>query len=106
MQPAAPAMQPPSRPKIDTSRLDRARPVVALTDQWCIYTRPIPGHEMLGTVSMAARGETHTFALARRERDGVLCAATDGVATPLNRQDKAQKALAAAQGATGDTPVG
>ena len=92
-------MQPPSRPKIDTSSLDRARPVVALTDQWRIYSPPIPGHEMLGTVSMAARGETHTFALARRERDGVLCAATDGVATPLNRQDKVQKSLAAAQGA-------
>jgi hypothetical protein len=87
----------PQRPRLDTSRLDRSRPVVTLTDQWRIYTQPIPGHEMLGTVSMAARGETHTFALARRERDGVLCAATDGVATPLNRQDKVAKALAAAK---------
>jgi hypothetical protein len=87
----------PQYSRLDTSRLDRSRPVVALTDQWRVYTQPIPGHEMLGTVSMAARGETYTFALARRERDGVLCAATDGVATPLNRQDKVAKALAAAQ---------
>ena len=91
----------PQYSRLDTSRLDRSRPVVALTDQWRVYTQPIPGHEMLGTVSMTARGETYAFALARRECDGVLCAATDGVATPLNRQDKVAKALAAAQGDDG-----
>src|SRR5690349_16485423 len=59
-----PLMTFPQYSRLDTSRLDRSRPVVALTDQWRVYTQPIPGHEMLGTVSMTARGETYTFALA------------------------------------------
>jgi hypothetical protein len=52
---------------------------------------------MLGTVSLTARGETHTFALARRQSDGVLCAVANGTVAPFNRQDKVSKSLAAAQ---------
>jgi hypothetical protein len=70
---------------------------VALNDQWRVYTQSIPGHEMLGTVSLTARGETHIFALARRESDGVLCAVANGAVTPFNRQDKVSKSLAAAK---------